>query len=53
MMKKYNKPEINLLSLMSDSSLAAFDGFESLGSFGVENIESYTMNSAALGIKRK
>lgn len=49
-MKKYFKPMVNVISVMSlDSVAAAFNDFDGFGSFASTNIESYTANSAALG----
>lgn len=49
-MKKYLKPVLSVVSVMSDMQIAAtFSGFESFGSFSEDNITSYTVNSGTLG----
>ncbi len=49
-MKKYFKPELSVISVLSASHVAAgiFSNFDSLGVLD-NNIDSYTLNSATLG----
>lgn len=49
-MKKYFKPALSVISVLSESQIAAtFTGFESFGDFSESNIASYTVNSATIG----
>ncbi|MBR7110699.1 MAG: hypothetical protein IKC83_02375 [Clostridia bacterium] len=49
-MKKYFKPTLNVISMMSSDAISfEFTGFESFGQFADTNVESFLANSDNLG----